>query len=485
MKSRIPLLLALLPFVASCLEVDMREKEELLSTDSNEIVVPSDRVGGRHLVSDTLYVSSNRTWTTFFEGEPDWVTVGTDGHKNMSCISDVMPVVLNFKDNESDEPRSAVLRFFSGKESREVRITQSPIAYRVAVEAPEQDLTSLPCDKDTLVFHMETNTSWVVSMAPGSTMKVQIDSMNGKYSSDVRIIVLDNQDRSAKKNGTLVFKAKECEPVEFNMTQMEGVPYLSLLSDSLYVAIPGINNATFELKTNVDYTCEIDECVGFNQSSVKLPAGKSTDISTTIQFAYCYDFSVTEGRLRIKVSSPEVEKPIYLTIVQMPVLRMLFGSLDKIYLSSGVIDLVESIWPFASPTFKKVPNSKSNAISKATPYELELINGYKLTAYSVAGFWKNSSTGFGMGGKVGDWLQFPAVEGHRLAMVEYCYKGNTPITFTVTDPEGNVLVKEATTGTNGSVTMIEMNNSEPGKAYRIVSLNNITFSIGDIVMYYE
>lgn len=480
---RISLYLVCLLILTSCLEVDMKEKTGFLSPTAEEIIVPSDMKGGRNLVADTLYIESNRTWTSSLSTPADWISVETDGHRNLACISDISPVILKFKDNETDEPRSVTLRLCSEEEEKSVRITQSPIAYRLDVSLPEIDLTSLTCEKDTLFFGIETNTSWSVSLKEGSTIKATIDSTSGKYSSLVKVAISENIDRFSKKKGILVFKATGCNPLEIEMTQLEGLPYFRILSDTQYTAVPGIDNAIINIQTNVDYNCEVVECVGFDASRVKTSSGSSTDTTNQIQFGYCCDFS-TEGFLKVKYSSPDLNEPIYVTITQLPVLRMLFGNPDLITVAGSAI-LSPDYWPFSTPVYSKVSSSKKNAISPGTQYELTLKNGYKVIIYSIAGIWKNSATGFMFGGKVGDWLQFPAVEGYRLVKFDYCYRGSNPIGMALTDTDGKIVVEGLTTGGQGSITSFATPNTEAGKAYRIVANNNITFNVADIILYYE
>ena len=147
----IPLCLSVLAsFFAlpSCLERQFSESESAVSVNTREILVPSDAFEGKNLVKDTLYITANRNWSVEIEPEVDWVSVDTTGWQNLAQVSESHPLVFSFKDNETDEERSATLNIFCDGKKKQVKVRQEAISYRLVLTSSKDGFGAVKSDGD-------------------------------------------------------------------------------------------------------------------------------------------------------------------------------------------------------------------------------------------------------------------------------------------------------------------------------------------------
>ena len=109
MKKAVLLIITTLA-AASCIEIDFAEKTPVFSVSSSRVLLPADRDEGPGRVGDTLWITSNRTWTAAVEDTPDWISLGTDGHLGLSGVSEAVPLVIHCKDNQTNAARTARIR---------------------------------------------------------------------------------------------------------------------------------------------------------------------------------------------------------------------------------------------------------------------------------------------------------------------------------------------------------------------------------------
>ena len=113
--------LLLLP---GCLKT-FREAEPRLEVDRSELTVRAK--SGSGYVKDTLYVSSNRSWSAVVTEGADWLDVGEGGFENPAEVFKTAPLPLLCKDNSVDEERSGKVLIIGAGLNTEVTVTQKAL----------------------------------------------------------------------------------------------------------------------------------------------------------------------------------------------------------------------------------------------------------------------------------------------------------------------------------------------------------------------
>ena len=113
--------LLLLP---GCLKT-FREAEPRLEVDRPELIVQAK--SGSGYVKDTLYVSSNRSWSASVAEGSDWLDVGDGGFENPAEVFKTAPLPLLCKDNTVDEERTARVLIIGAGLNKEVIVTQKAL----------------------------------------------------------------------------------------------------------------------------------------------------------------------------------------------------------------------------------------------------------------------------------------------------------------------------------------------------------------------
>ena len=113
--------LLLLP---GCLKT-FREAEPRLEVDKAELTVRAK--SGSGYVKDTLYVSSNRSWSATVTEGSDWLDVGDGGFENPAEVFKKAPLPLFCKENTVDEERSARVLIIGAGFQKEVIVTQKAL----------------------------------------------------------------------------------------------------------------------------------------------------------------------------------------------------------------------------------------------------------------------------------------------------------------------------------------------------------------------
>lgn len=474
--------------LTGCLKFEFKEPNPVLYLSSTRVVVPSDTREGQDMVSDTLLVTSNRSWTAEFTSPVDWVEIDTSGYHIMSQASEKDPLILRFKDNDSDSERTAILQFYSAAGGKTVEICQKAISYRLELENLPEGMDSISSDGFTLPLSIKSNTDWTLSVRNGATAAVSFSQESGDHDATVDALIAENDDMFPKE-GTLVISATGCRDIELPFSQEAGIPYFRLV-DSTFVQSPeGIPNTTIKIKTNMTWYAELVSVEGYDPASIVVPAtGKKTVTNVLITHPYCMDFKKT-GKIVVRFTAEGVEGSQTVTISQTPVLRMSFGELteEAMWSIGSALNLTSSNWPLISPTYDGITSSRNTAKYKEERLELKLKNGYSMYLYSTRGLWRHSKTGLMFGGEIGNYLELPAIPDAKLYKFAYTFRETSTFTGVLADATTGVEVPETnfSTGGQGVQTVVGPFETTPGQTYRIVATNAQFFAIGDLILYYE
>ena len=122
-------------FLPGCFPETSREETPSLETDREEVLFRSGT--GEGWVKDTLYVSSNRSWTVFSQEDTDWISFAEEGFENPSGVRKTTPLVVICLENPADDERSSSIRIVGGGQQKQVTIRQEGMSRKDCVEAIE------------------------------------------------------------------------------------------------------------------------------------------------------------------------------------------------------------------------------------------------------------------------------------------------------------------------------------------------------------
>ena len=466
---------------------DFRETEDVFSVNTLELVVPADAAEGRNMVKDTLFVTSNVSWTTELGENVDWVSMGVAGHENISRISEISSIPFEFLDNDSDYSRSVKVHISSSNGQRDVIIRQQPIKRRLVLTSGGEGFDNLNADGDTCRFTVNSNIAWKVYVSNSSTVEVELSTSEGAYSGEVEAVVKPNTDMYAAKTGKIVFSAEGCESIEVALKQNHFVPYFELPEGDSFEAPGGVDDFRIPINTNTQWRMEILSAQGYPDGSVKAPKGSAVNKTAKIIFPSCRTFG-KDGRIDVQFVAEGIKEPVKASVTQKALLRMAFGLVDyHMYSSDKSLNMSEETWPFTTPSYSEVPAVQSAAVFPGVETDFTLKTGENVKMFSTLGFWKDDFSGLMCGGAAGDYIVLPSEEGYRLTKVEYCFRGQTPIEARLVDMAGTDVPGTAfKTGGRGSVSTVNLPaTTKPGERFKIVLDSAFNFQIGEIVLYYE
>lgn len=511
--------LLLLWSVCACEQTSFEEPEPFLSVGAREFRVPSDSPLGHAMLKDTLYVTSNRSWSASLPEDASWLRLDTLGIRNMSGVRRTDALVISFEDNEGDEDRTADLRLHCEGVSRTVKVIQESLTPRLNLAGTRGEFSSISSDGAKLSFSISCNTSWTAYVEQGSApIVISLGKSSGKYSSEIDVVVGENE-QEVCKDAVIVVSVDglpERKWLRIPVTQLAGFPYFRLTdeyedkSNPVFRMMDGIDNAKIGIKTNSSWTADISDINGFDiPEPSRHISGTKADVSALFRIPATSAIGRTASAT-VTFRADRVEKPVVVKISQRYCIRVSFGTLtsNTMWKPGAKIGMDESTWPFddirvdgetiygspyayqALSGYAAVPGSNGNAICKNMRVEFVLKNGYSLFSESARGFWKNSTTGWMLGGNRGNYVELPAIPGFRLSEIAYTFRGTDdldPFEFCFIDSAGNILPGTEEYWIQGSGTMktFLLPGSVVGSTYRISANCTVFFYIGDLVLYFE
>lgn len=519
-------LLASLAALTGCLEREFSEAEGVMSVDTREIVVPADMYEGRNLVTDTIFVTSNRSWSAAFEEDVDWVKMDTTGHQDMARVSEVTPLVFRFKDNETESERSVKVKINCADGDREITLRQEPIKYRLDLISSTDGFESIKSDGDTLKLSFNTNTLWTISAKGGGTASLSFPVPGGKYTAKNVIAVVKENEELITKDAVIVISSPYLPKekwIEIHVGQLEGFPYFRF-TDSFSneaatdtTALDGVGVMSFKIKTNSNWKCELVSAEGFGpiekmisdatgqtwspiSGSAAVPGdviagGDRTMTSATLNFPATMAFG-TEPKLVVKFTADGVADSRTITIHQTPCVRWWYGILDDSHMwksgaSVGALSTDGSTYGLSYPPISGtgvLPNSGGNRINIGKEITFITKSGVSFRVYTPYGMWKNGTTTLMIGrGQGTTWIEIPAIEGVAIKKIVVTNRANTSaLAFDVQSFDGTETVLSGCSfAGQGTQKEFELTGTKKNFAYRMLSQNTSDMCIGDMIWYYE
>ena len=453
-KLAVLLPLAFLLPLSGCLERHFAEEKAVLSVDVEDIVVPGDVADGPDMVTDTLVVTANRSWSAYFKTDVDWVEMESDEHLDLSEVMEDVKVVLKFKDNRDGADRSVVLHVTAANGEKDVTIRQKAMKHRLVLmdgtdariaEGESSYEATVRCELDTCVVAFNTNMPWTAKIQEGNTAGVKLSKTSGDGASSMKVYFGENEDSDNTKSAVIVLSADGCDDIKIAFTQLEGTPYVKILErESGGVNIPSIGGRyPITVKSNVAWSMKVKDGERLKAkflkakkddsgATIKDEAGvtlydyldeyqaEKGEKSVTVAFLGNDDFA-NDGTITLQMNAPGAE-PAEATYTVDKASYVFLGcrKWPDIYSDSSTSS---TYWqPFM---YDMWPSGKCLANER----DIEACNGYKFrmhtfgTVYPAAAsptarMCVNSAGGFNIGtGYNYIYIAFPAVPGKRLAKV--------------------------------------------------------------------
>ena len=481
--TRIALISLCVIMICSCLTKTFSESDSTLILDVETLELPGDMVSGE-AVTGTVIVSSNRSWNAEIVPSVDWATIDVNEYEDLAGVSADVPVTLTFSDNESDYPRVANLLVTTSSGMKNVKLIQQPLEPRLAPVA-SCVADSLHYEGGEAIIDVVSNVNWTAAITEHSEgAGVVLDLLDTERNGNVKVTFAENFDLTSDKYAVVTFAAEGFEPVSVRVNQQKAVPYARVLSvtggEDILAAIGGARTIT--VKSNVNWTVGVKDNAADNVTFSKTTGGKGeTSVKMTFKGNPVFD-ERREFAAEFLTEVPGVDDGTneHLFVQERgSLLRFVFSFNNTWY------------WPFPSerPSLSTGKPSYPDVATEFTTY-----SDNKITIYSKYGIWLNNTRGVNVGRKdetvsaVGDYIEFPVIEGRRLSKVVW-ESTNSSRTGTqiVSADEIPVVVGEEITSIcePGDLRIWDLTTTEVSKPYRIVLLRNTTMQTPVFECHYE
>lgn len=278
----------------SPLDSDLSEADAILETDKTRIEVESASFHADEFVTDTLTVTSSRSWSLARSAESPWLTTSRDNGINLGKIVKEWPLALTFEDNtDPDNTRSVSLSLTIDGDRKDIDVLQKAFVPSLGIETP--DAYNVPESGDTLDISIRSNCAWTAKVGDASTASVTLSASEGYKSGVLSAIIKTNYDVESGKEATVILSAENAEDITINISQEICVPKLEIdAGQTITDVLPGAGSYQVIFETNEIWTAALAEGAseGITLSATEgepgdelyvfFPAATFTDASATV-----------------------------------------------------------------------------------------------------------------------------------------------------------------------------------------------------------
>ena len=458
----------------SCFDQDMHAPDAVFEV--SDVLVPADTLQGfgkgTGTVTAIVPVRSTARWSASIVNADSfpWLRIVSQDGFNPAGADITGTVRLSCADNPDAAPRSATMRFVTaGGAVRDITVTQRAKTGHIAIDGKTSyDLEAE--DETAIKVKVLCNTNWTATLdAEASTCGATIEPSEGYGEAVVTIKPDPNYDCIAQKVAIVCFYAAGGDSVSFSVTREPGTPFIYTNPvDMQQSKLPGATSGTLRFDCNSPWKAEILES-NIKDFSLESQEGEGK-MNTEIPFT----MSANEGdeSLEAKVKlflKANAGKSVVLTVTHW--------SGFSLHVDFSKVSNVMScpLQPAASST-PQIPFTTSTGLNSGdTCYDYKFVQddkeyvfGIRSSLINIAGTGRNGYIRLSQG-----YVRFPAVEGYKLAYVEFTTAATDKYYSIAANPEGTVLVgSQKKTGKEETVSW-ELNSTEYNKSYyEIISSSN-------------
>jgi hypothetical protein len=500
--------------VLACTSQEPEKLPASISVDENAITVEADNAlisdpfsGETLMITDTVHVSSTRSWTVSIVTDDggDWVRADIKQRINATGNKETVPLVFTFDRYRGHTPRTATAYLYAAEVDAPLAIplTQNAFAPVLEVEAATSS-NGVPAQGGECCVIIRSNTSWTASIDNAlSTTAPDLSMTAGQDSKAIYVIFQTNIDDERAKTATLVVKAPDCTPVSMEIIQSQSERFFRLESKVPSVIEPYEDKVLIPLRSNGPWTAELKDCT-FAGAALEPSAGSNALNGFYFTSDHGADPDVGTKSATILIHRSGMED-ISVSFSQIGSIHLSFCEYNPEYEFTGRYNdsstpytpYMAKPYPFSSPD--DVPRSMSAGTLAGEPVDFVTKNGdYVFTMFGQdCGIWKElESFGWLVGKTKDDYVLFPAVEGKRLSKMYYEATCRAATPYTVRNEDGSAIIEGGEYTTTKVVMPIEGNHhdmhvhtfpsTQPGERYRLNLEETFRMiSIKDLCLVYE
>ena len=459
--------LACLAGLSACITDGFYEESDPSLAIDKRIVI-----NGADPVTDTLFVTSNRSWSVVSDGDEPWLSFDIAEHLNLSKAKETSALVYSLDANVLKKDRSALFKIVSGEDARTVIVTQRAIVYRLTVDGP-RSFVDIPDTGGTLTVNIITNTRWHAEVAPGGTADVTLSEEVGEGDAALEIVVGPHIDRSEGKTATVLITAEDCDPVEILIEQVKAVPFVKheipaaaerWVDPTVFSAI--YSERSFNVISNCKWTAAVD-AEATTAGGVELPVtsgdGNLEGFRVIVRGT---NTDMDNSKSVVIVFTPEGGEPYTVNMTQSKGCVIALEFRDQ--------DLTGARWIF--------DEAQPGAVIQSGTLH---VGGYAFN-YNANGYCQlHAASGWQLGSGETVYVEFPAIAGYKLTRVSFReYNANTaPV---ITDAKGNVIPGgESLSFKRNELTSYYLSGTAENTPYRMMITNTKTFRFTYIELEYK
>lgn len=455
--------------LASCLEINYKDRENSLKAEKTRIAIPAGVEGSP--ISESLTLSSNQSWGIRIidtEGNtPDWISLSEDEGVILSGISTDKTVELICTANLMNKKRSATLLVTTQSKELSIPIEQEALKYTLGIKG-DKDI-SVESNPGKINVDLKCNTNWTAAISDNNmglsfSESVQTDSGSGRLDSLVTLYYKENFDPSSTKSATVTFSAEDCEDLVVTITQNKSNPYLTIDTERTITDLKASGGKTsLVFSTNVLWKADIANGATIRDLSLSKTEGSAAS-GETIEISFGSSLSPADKQASVILSSlGNLFEPITVTFNQTGM---------QIYISFA-----------AQPFTENLPESTGSGIKEAKKYYYSqdgVLYEFEIIPASTKYFYRHTGSGSLLctGEEA---IKLPAVSGLSLSSVTVTHAATNKTFAICSDESGSSIVNGGEKKALGNPDQYTWNLSGtlPGTSYyiRIFSSSARTTSI--------
>lgn len=466
MKLRlIPLVLAATVIFQSCLVDDMRAKKNIFEVV--DVTVPADTVSaygkGTGYVTISVPVRSTESWSAGIldADSAPWLEIASGDFANPSGADVTEMLELQCAFNDGYSQRSARLHFVTASgQTRDINVVQRAKANRISIDGE----TSYSMDAQTAAtvsVKILSNADWTAEVDPSSTGTVaSIKPSSGTGDAVVTITPDLNYDCRESTRTVVRFCVADGNPAEVTITRNADAPFIGVNPvDVQQDRLPKDTTGVLKFNCNLPWKAEILEC-GIRNFELDTLAGHG-GMNTELPFRMSPNDGDGVRTAKVKISlESDPGKNVVLTVAHLAGFTLEVDFTNLVDADSCPLQPVDARYP-------QIPYSSEGISTGSDQYDYKFVSGGKEYVFGMKNTLINVY-GSGPAGYIrlsGGYVKFPAVEGYRLAYVEFTTAATDKRYFISADAEGLEIVGEKKTVGKEVKVFWNLQGTEYGKSY--------------------
>ena len=457
MKPRFFLFICGLSLLAvSCLREGASFQESpSIDVDRSTISITADTV------SDTLFVTANRGWTV--QPGDEWVTFENAEVLNLGGSETITPLILKFEENQNFSDRTTSFKIIGEGFEQAVTVFQGGLVPVFSVTSPLV-VEGISPIRDTVRIVINTNLDWTARIKDGATADAVLLTTEGHKSDTLEVVFGENKDFTSSKYAIVQLDASGRETIEIYLTQSVAVPYVYIETPEKKYIDPGVFGSLggrrwFNVRSNVSWTAEVDA-----------DKSEATDISLISDSG---EGNVDKFKVVVRGTNKDFIKTKKI-VINFKYEGNVLCTHEMIQQKGSVLAFEfkwqedsnpsdDRCWWFTDPAAFPVSTNNLKGTGTFTTPGGYIVGWKATTKIYIAG------EGLYMGNTATDYLEFPAIEGHKLVRVTMVEKGGN-VTPVITDTNGETVEGGAFSGSlysKGVPYTWELPNTADNTKYRL------------------